>query len=157
MPRSRNVGTKTKKARIAGFFTLPALISGIYISVTAALYKVWFNISDHSRGCNEFRAKLRPTSHDGGICRSKWREDRQWEIFEKVIESDWRQQCRQSWAWEETNRCRTDRGYRPYRLHQTILPPCGWKWWHPLLAWRHPDHGPRENWRTHPLASPVRK
>ncbi|WP_214292052.1 hypothetical protein, partial [Escherichia coli] len=34
------MSTKTKKARVAGFFSLPALISGIYISVTVALHKV---------------------------------------------------------------------------------------------------------------------
>ncbi|KDV93002.1 putative membrane protein [Raoultella ornithinolytica 2-156-04_S1_C1] len=38
--RAQSLNTKTKKARIAGFFSLPALISGIYISVTVALHKV---------------------------------------------------------------------------------------------------------------------
>ncbi|ULI42588.1 hypothetical protein HUZ43_08295 [Raoultella ornithinolytica] len=40
LPGGQSLSTKTKKARIAGFFSLPALISGIYISVTVALHKV---------------------------------------------------------------------------------------------------------------------
>lgn len=43
-------------------FSLPALISGIYVSVTAALHKVKINISNHSLVGKGFNIELQTAS-----------------------------------------------------------------------------------------------